>query len=56
MTELSPDSNLSHYRIISKLGAGGIAEVYLAEDTQLGCMAIKVLPAKAVVNQQARNG
>ena len=46
---------LSHYQIIKKLGAGGMGEVYLAQDTRLDRkVAIKILLAKALEDGHAR--
>jgi serine/threonine protein kinase len=46
-TELAANTEISHYRIVSMIGAGGMGAVYRAEDSRLDReVAIKVLPAE----------
>ena len=49
---LAPETQLGRYEIRSLLGAGGMGEVYLAQDNSLNRkVALKVLPAELASNQ-----
>jgi len=43
---LRVNTTIAHYHILSRIGAGGMGEVYLAQDTKLDRkVALKILPA-----------
>src|SRR5205085_9963905 len=44
---IAPGTRFNHYEVIAQLGAGGMGEVYLAEDIRLRRkVALKLLPAE----------
>ena len=50
---IAPGTRLGRYEISSQIGAGGMGEVYLAQDMRLErAVALKILPGEVASDQQ----
>ena len=55
MTSVAAGSRLGPYEVVSRIGAGGMGEVFRARDTRLDrTVAIKILPAEFASNAQLK--
>jgi serine/threonine protein kinase/Tol biopolymer transport system component len=54
MSDLAAGTRFSHYEIVSRIGAGGMGEVYKAYDRTLERhIALKILPASSATSEEA---